>query len=313
MLNEFDRRSRFIPYSAAGEHRKAPRVKPMKYGVVIFPAPEAIRIDELARAAEQRGLESLFVCEHSHIPASRRTPWPLGPGPLPREYWAMMDPFAALGMAAGVTRKLLLGTAICLVAQRDPIILAKQAATVDFLSGGRLVFGIGAGWNAEEMENHGVEFARRWDIAREKTEAIRAIWTRQEAAYHGEYVDFDPLWSEPKPIQQPHPPILFGGQGLKAMRAAIQYCDGWLPAVAPDFARLVRTFRNRAETAGRDPASLKITAIWAAVTRGWSVPGRATIDEVGAAAIDRLICGVTPSGRDAALRWLDDYAALTAA
>jgi probable F420-dependent oxidoreductase len=283
----------------------------LKYGVVIFPTDLAIRIDHLARAAEQRGFESLFVCEHSHIPASRRTPWPLGGAELPREYWAMMDPLVALAMAAGVTSKILLGTAICLVIQRDPIILAKETASLDFLSGGRFVFGIGAGWNAEEMENHGTSFASRWEIAREKTQAIKAIWNAGDASYHGKWINFDPVWSEPKPLQKPHPPILFGGQGLKAMRAAIGYCDGWLPAVAPDFAASVAKFRRIAQEAGRDPRSLEITAIWAAVTNGWAAPDRAVLDEVSAAGADRLICGVPPSGTDTALRWLDDYARLT--
>ena len=282
----------------------------MKYGVAIFPTDEAIRIDHLARAAEERGLESLFVCEHSHIPASRRTPWPLGGADLPREYWAMMDPMVALAMAAGATHKLLLGTAICLVIQRAPIIVAKETASLDFLSDGRLVFGIGAGWNAEEMENHGTPFANRWAVLREKTEAIQAIWTSKDASYHGDWVNFDPIWSEPKPVQKPHPPILFGGQGRKAMRAAIEFCDGWLPAVAPNFAGLVTKFRQMANEAGRDPLSLGITAIWAAVTNGWAVPERAVLDEVAGSGADRLICGVPPSGSDVALRWLDDYARL---
>jgi probable F420-dependent oxidoreductase len=305
---KFDRGLVFIPYSAAKPRRKHKReVNALKYGIVIFPTDRAIRMDHLARATEERGFESLFVCEHSHIPASRRTPWPLGGAELPRDYWAMVDPFVALAMAAGVTTKLLLGTAICLVVQRDAIILAKEAASLDFLSGGRLVFGIGAGWNAEEMENHGTQFATRWDLVREKTEAIKAIWSSQQAAYHGRWVNFDPIWSEPKPVQKPHPPILFGGQGLKAMRAAVGYCDGWLPAVAPNFGASVSRFRRIAEEAGRNPSSMHITAIWAAVTGGWAVPERAVLDEVAASGVDRLICGVPPSGADAALRWLDEY------
>jgi probable F420-dependent oxidoreductase len=283
----------------------------MKYGVAIFPTDEAIRIDRLARACEERGFESLFVCEHSHIPASRRTPWPLGGARLPREYWAMIDPLVALAMAAGVTNKLLLGTAICLVIQRDPIALAKETASLDFLSGGRFVFGIGAGWNAEEMENHGTPFADRWEIAREKTEAIKAIWTHPEADYHGRWVNFDPIWSEPKPMRKPYPPILFGGQGIKAMRAAIGYCDGWLPAVVPNFAQSVGRFRTMAEGAGRDPSSLSITAIWAAVTSGWGLPEPAMMEEVAAASTERLICGVPPTGYDVAMQWLDEYARLT--
>jgi probable F420-dependent oxidoreductase len=283
----------------------------LKYGIVIFPTASAIRIDELARAAEERGLESLFVCEHSHIPASRRTPWPLGSGPLPPEYWSMIDPWVALAIAAGATRKLLLGTAICLIIQRDPIILAKEAASLDLLSGGRLIFGIGAGWNAEEMENHATPFASRWQILREKTEAIKTIWSEPEAAYHGKWVNFDPIWSEPKPLQRPRPPILFGGQGVKAMRAAAGFCDGWLPAFAPGFAALMDRFRQVAQAAGRDPRTLQTTAIWAAVTGGWTVPGRDVLDEAAAGGAQRIICGVPPTGRDEALRWLDDYAVLT--
>ncbi len=225
----------------------------------------------------------------------------------------MMAPMVALAMAAGVTRTPVLGTAICLVTQRDPIILAKETASLDFLSGGRFVFGIGAGWNAEEMENHGTPFAKRWEIAREKTQAIKAIWTRTDAGYHGRWVNFDPIWSEPEPVQKPHPPILFGGQGLKAMRAAIQYCDGWLPAVVPGFAALVAKFRRMAEEAGREPRSLGVTAIWAAVTSGWTAPNRSVLDEVANSGAERLICGVPPSGTDSALRWLDDYARLATA
>ncbi len=222
----------------------------------------------------------------------------------------MTDPLVALAMAAGVTRKLLLGTAICLVIQRDPIILAKETASLDFLSGGRFVFGIGTGWNAEEMENHGTPFASRWEIARDKTQAIKAIWTGAQASYHGKWVNFDPIWSEPKPVQKPHPPILFGGQGLKAMRAAIQYCDGWLPALTPGFGALVAKFRRMAQEAGRDALSLNITAIWAAVTGGWVAPDRAVLDEAIDGGAHRLICGVPPAGTDTALRWLDEYARL---
>jgi probable F420-dependent oxidoreductase len=285
----------------------------LKYGVTIFPTDHAIRIDHLARAAEERGFESLFVSEHSHIPASRRTPWPLGGAELPREYWAMVDPFVGLAMAAGVTSKLVLGTAICLVIQRDPIITAKEAASLDHLSGGRFVFGVGAGWNAEEMENHGTPFADRWEIAREKTEAIKAIWSRHGASYQGRWVKFDPIWCDPKPTQKPHPPILFGGQGLKAMRAAIAYCDGWLPAVVPGFGSQAAKFREIAQRAGRDPSSLSITAIWAAVKNGWAPPDRAVLDEVAHAGVERLICGAPPAGRDAVMRWLDDYARLVEA
>src|SRR2546423_7894853 len=184
----------------------------MHYGVCIFPTDYSIRIDELARAAEERGFESLFVTEHTHIPASRRTPFP-GGTELPREYSHTLAPFVALTAAAAVTRTLKVGTGICLVIEHDPITLAKEVASLDLLSGGRFLFGIGGGWNAEEMANHGTAFRQRWRVLRERVLAMKEIWTKEEAEFHGQYVHFDKLWSYPKPVQQPHPPILMGGYG----------------------------------------------------------------------------------------------------
>jgi probable F420-dependent oxidoreductase len=183
----------------------------MKFGVMMFATDYAVRADELARAAEERGFESLWLPEHTHIPASRRSPWPGGPQ-LPKEYWHTLDPFVALSAAAAVTRTIKLATGICLLIERDTITTAKEVASLDLLSGGRFIFGIGAGWNAEEMENHGTDFKTRWRRMREQIAAMKRIWCDDEAEYHGDFVNFDPIWSWPKPVQKPHPPILLGGR-----------------------------------------------------------------------------------------------------
>src|SRR2546421_5527783 len=193
----------------------------MKYGVAIFPTDYAIRPDQVAREAEQRGFESIFFPEHTNIPTSRRTPFPRG-GNLPSEYSHTIDPFVAMTMAAAATKNLKLATGICLVIERDPIVLAKEVASVDLVSNGRLIFGIGGGWNAEEMENHGTTFKSRWKLLRERIEAMKQIWTCEEASYQGEFVRFDPIWSWPKPVQKPHPPILLGSHGPRCFPCVVR-------------------------------------------------------------------------------------------
>src|SRR3984957_14743307 len=183
---------------------------PMRIGVFYFPVDYGIDIAELARALEERGFGSLYVPEHTHIPTSRKTPFG-GGGELPLRYSHTHDPFVALSFAAAATKKLILGTGICLIPERDPIVTAKCVASLDQLSGGRFVFGIGGGWNVEEMENHGAAYKTRFKLMRERILAMKALWTEDEAAYHGEMVNFDPVWSYPKPAQKPHPPILLGG------------------------------------------------------------------------------------------------------
>ena len=221
------------------------------FGVGIFPTDYSIQPVELARAVEERGLDSLFVTEHTHIPASRRTPWP-GGSDLPKDYWHTHDPFVALAAAAAVTRRIALGTGICLVVERDPIQLAKEVASLDMISGGRVILGIGAGWNAEEMENHGVEFATRWKLVREKVLAMRAIWTQSDAEYHGELVDFDALWSYPKPVQPQGPRVWMGAQSKWAFARAADYCDGWMPIGAfPGFENGIDALRSACDAAGR--------------------------------------------------------------
>ncbi|MCH8813679.1 MAG: LLM class F420-dependent oxidoreductase [Chloroflexi bacterium] len=200
----------------------------MKYGVNMFPTDYSIDPVSLGKAVEERGFDSLFFPEHTHIPASRRTPWP-GGAELPKDYSHTYDPFVALGAVAVTTEKLLLGTGISLVMEHDPIVLAKAVASVDMLSNGRFIFGVGGGWNEEEMENHGTDPKRRFKVLRERIEAMKEIWTKDEAEYHGEFVDFDPIWSWPKPVQKPHPPIYVGGDGKHTFKRVISYGDVWMP------------------------------------------------------------------------------------
>jgi probable F420-dependent oxidoreductase len=198
------------------------------FGVMMFPTDGAVAPDELARMAEERGFESLFFPEHTHIPASRESSYP-GGGELPEMYSRTYDPFVALTSAAAATQRLKVGTGICLVIQRDPIITAKEVASVDRLSGGRVLFGVGAGWNREEMINHGTDPGRRFGVMRERIEAMKAIWTEDEASYHGRYVDFERIWSWPKPAQDPHPPVIVGGNGERVLDRVIAYGDEWMP------------------------------------------------------------------------------------
>ena len=198
------------------------------FGITMFPTDYAIQPVALARAVEERGLDSLFFPEHTHIPTSRATPFP-GGGELPEMYWHTHDPFVALGACAAVTSRIRLGTGICLIIERDPITLAKEVASLDLLSGGRVVLGIGAGWNREEMENHGANFPKRWQIVREKVLAMKAIWTQDAAEFHGDHVKFDPIWSWPKPVQAGGPPIWIGANSPWVFDRIAEYADGWMP------------------------------------------------------------------------------------
>jgi len=200
----------------------------MRFGIAVFPTEDSADPATLARLVEERGFESLFFPEHTHIPASRRTPYPAG-GELPPEYSRTYDPFVALTAAAAATEKLLVATGICLVIQRDPIITAKEVASLDRLSGGRFFFGVGAGWNLEEMESHGTDPRRRFSLMRERIEAMKAIWTEDEASYHGEHVNFDRIWCWPKPIQKPHPPVLVGGNAERVLDRVVAFGDEWMP------------------------------------------------------------------------------------
>jgi probable F420-dependent oxidoreductase len=227
----------------------------MQFGASIFFTDYSISPIELALALEERGFESLWVAEHSHIPVPRRTPAP-GGGELPKRYYDVMDPFVTLSAAAAVTKQLKLGTGVCLVIQRDTIQTAKLVASLDQVSNGRFLFGIGGGWNAEEIENHGTQFASRFKKMREQIEAMKEIWTKSTAEYHGEIVDFTPMMTWPKPVQKPHPPVILGGAFPWAARRAIRYGDGWIPiagAGRADPQEYLPRFRQMAEEAGRDP------------------------------------------------------------
>lgn len=279
----------------------------MDFGAFIFPTEYAIRIDELARALEERGFESLFVTEHTHIPVSRRTPWP-GGGPLPKEYAHTLDPFIGLATAAAVTRRLRVGTGICLVIQHDPIVTAKAVASLDLLSDGRFLFGVGAGWNAEEMEHHGTAFATRFRVLRERVLAMKEIWTKDEASFHGEFVRFEPIWSYPKPVQKPHPPVLLGGEGPHTLRRVVEFCDGWFPRgrVGPDrILAELQELRARAATAGRDPRTISVS-----VFGGRTDPD--TVARYREAGVDRLVVPLPSEGREQILPLLDRHARLRA-
>ncbi len=275
----------------------------MHYGVYQFSTDYAMRADDLARAVEERGLESLFVPEHTHIPASRKSPWPGGPN-LPREYWHTLDPFVTLAAAAAVTSRLKLGTGICLVIERDPITLAKEVASLDHMSRGRVLFGIGGGWNAEEMENHGTDFGARWKILRERIAAMKEIWTRDEAEYHGKFVSFDKIWSYPKPVQKPYPPILVGGGGAHARQRAVDFDGHWMPIVGRDpIDDAIADLRQRAERAGRDPATVTVSLFGARPDES----KLATWRDLGVA---RVLFPLPSAGGDRVLPLLDQYSAL---
>jgi len=271
--------------------------------VAIFPTEYSVAPAELAVMAEERGFESLFFPEHTHIPASRETPYPAG-GDLPREYWSTYDPFVALSAAAAVTSRLLIGTGICLIVERDPITTAKEVASVDLISGGRFVFGIGAGWNLEEMENHGTDPDRRRGLMRERVEAMKAIWTEDEAAYHGEQVDFDPIWSWPKPVQRPHPPILVGGNSDAALRRVVRFGDGWIPNPETRLSQLpgrIEDLRRLADEAGRERIPVTFYGL---------KPDAEALERYAEAGVDRGIFFLPSASREELEPVLDHYTKL---
>jgi probable F420-dependent oxidoreductase len=238
----------------------------MHLGAAMFFTDYSMTPGELARALEERGFDSVWAPEHSHIPLTRKSPFPSG-GELPKKYYDAMDPFVTLTAAAAATSKIKVGTGICLVVQRDPIQTAKSVASIDQVSGGRFLFGVGNGWNQDEIENHGTAFKSRHKVARERIEAMKTIWTKSKAEYHGEFVNFDPMMTWPKPAQKPHPPVLVGGAFPYAAKRAIRYGDGWMPhRVRPEYENvrdLLPKFRQMAAEAERSPDSMSIT-IWGA-------------------------------------------------
>ena len=279
----------------------------MNFGAMMFSTDYSIRPDDAAKLLEDRGFESFWVPEHSHIPANRTSPWP-GGGELPEEYWHTYDPFVALAAAAGATTNLKLGTGICLVIERDPIMTAKEVASLDRLSNGRFIFGVGGGWNAEEMANHGTRFRTRWRLLRERILAMKEIWTQDEAEYHGEFVNFGKMWAYPKPMQRPHPPILMGGDGATTFDRVVEFCDGWMPisgrpSQGSSLSDKIAILRSQAEAAGRDPASINVTSFGGR-------PDPDVISRMETAGVDRIIFGLPSADRDTVMPIIDECAKL---
>ena len=276
----------------------------MRIGVAYFATDYGIDIRELAREVEARGFDSLMLPEHTHIPISRRTPFP-GGGELPKCYSHTHDPFVALAFAASVTTKLLLGTGICLVPQRDAIVTAKCVASLDRLSNGRFLFGIGGGWNVDEMENHGARYQTRFQLMRERILAMKALWTQEEATFQGEMVSFDPVWLYPKPQQRPHPPVLLGGASNYTVERVVEFCDGWAPLAISGLKgkEAVARLRQAASGAGRDFSTLSINMFA-------PPPKQPILDEYREAGIHRSFLMIPDLSRDEILEVLDKYARL---
>jgi probable F420-dependent oxidoreductase len=277
----------------------------MDFGVAYFPTDESVEPAELARMAEERGFESVFVTEHTHIPATRETDYPAG-GELPREYWRIYDPFVALTTMADATERIRIGNAICLLVERDPITTAKEVASLDRLSGGRMLFGVGAGWNLEEMRNHGTDPANRFRILRERVEACKEIWTNEEATYHGEFVNFDRIVCRPAPLQEPHPPVLVGGNGPHVLQRVLAFGDGWFPnRIPPDdqmIARVEELQRLGEETGrGQIPVTIQIPPRDPAVLERY--------EQAGVTRAVHMLRAGDAAARDSAERKLDEWTA----
>ena len=283
----------------------------VQFGLTMFATDYSVPVDILAGTAEKLGFESLFVPEHTHIPASRLSPWP-GGADLPRDYWHTLDPFVSLALAASATKSLKIGTGISLITERDPILMAKQVATLDFVSGGRLILGVGAGWNQEEMENHGVAFSTRWKILRERILAMREIWTQDEAEYHGEFVDFDKIWAFPKPIQAGGPKILIGASSEYVFQRIADYGDGWMP--------IFQDAKRRSASGGTDYSrGIENTrAAWRRAERegepDFSIFGvaheRKAVEELISIGFNRIIFGLPSANADIVLPMVEKLATI---
>ncbi|EAW31946.1 putative N5,N10- methylenetetrahydromethanopterin reductase-related protein [marine gamma proteobacterium HTCC2143] len=272
----------------------------MKTGVLIFATDYTIQMGELAKELEDRGFESLLVPEHTHIPASRKSAWP-GGADLPKEYSHTYDPFVALSFAAAATKALKLGTGICLLPQRDTITTAKSVASLDRMSGGRFLFGIGGGWNVEEMQQHGTQYNERFAKMKEQVLAMKMLWSEEEAEFHGQHVNFEATWQHPKPLQTP-PPVILGGETDYTLRRVVDYCEGWLPRARHGFdaAENIARLKNIADEAGRDMATLSVSVFGAPADQ-------AILDSYRTAGIDRAILPLPSANRDKVLSILDSY------
>ena len=270
-------------------------------GIFYFATEYGHNVVDVARDAEQRGFESLWLPEHTHIPVSRKTPY-AGGAELPEEYTHTLDPFVALAAVATATKRIRLATGISLLIERDTITMAKTVATLDLLSNGRAILGVGGGWNREEAEHHGVEWSQRFQQLEEQISAIKVIWANEEASFHGDHVRFDPIWSWPKPIQRPHPPIVLGGETDHTLRRVIKHCDGWLPrARDPEIiVRGIARLNELAQDAGRDPESISINVF---APR----PDAELIDRFKSMGVARIVLWLPPEDRNAVSRRLDGY------
>jgi probable F420-dependent oxidoreductase len=279
----------------------------MKFGIVMFATEYAVKITDLARMVEERDFESVILGEHSHVPCERRTPYPQGGLELPREFLHMQDPLVCLGAMAAVTERLLVGTGTCLITMRDPIHLAKEVATVDQLSGGRVLFGVGTGWNEEELRNHGTDVAALQQVFRERLEALKVLWTEREAEYHGQYVDFDPIWLWPKPVQKPWPPIYLGGHGPSIVKKVVRHADGWLASGrhidGEQLAAKIAELQRAASEAGRERIP---------VTMQQATPTPEALTAYAAMGVDRCILRVPTSTYADVSAALDRYVELVA-
>jgi probable F420-dependent oxidoreductase len=278
----------------------------MKIGAAMFFTDYSMAPDELAGELEARGFESVWAPEHSHIPLSRKTPFAMG-GELPTQYYDVMDPFVTLAAAAAATKTIKIGTGVCLVVQRDTIQTAKAVASLDQISHGRFLFGIGGGWNQDEIEDHGTVYQTRFKKMREQVEAMRAIWTEATPEYHGDIVDFPPMMTRPKPVQQPSPPVIVGGAFPHAARRALRYGDGWIPHSRrpqyEDVTDYLAEFRKMAAEAGRDPAAVPVTV--------WGVqPDSDRMKRYAEQGVARGVVQLAPDKREATLPLLDRWAAI---
>ena len=275
------------------------------FGVSMFPTDYAIQPAPLAKEAEDRGFESLWFPEHTHIPTSRKSPWP-GGGDLPQEYWHTHDPFVALAAAAGATEKIMLGTGILLVPEHDVLVCAKSSASLDMVSNGRLILGIGAGWNAEELQNHGWAFKDRWNVTRESVLAWRELWSKDEPEFHGEFIDFDPVWSYPKPVQENGPKVLLGAQSKWAFDRVVDYCDGWLPiAGRGDMRSDMEQLKAAADRAERPMDTIQCTIFGVR-------PDPQQVTDLIEIGFERIIFGLPPAPAETVIPLLDRYAAIKA-
>jgi probable F420-dependent oxidoreductase len=274
----------------------------MRYGVTMFATDRSIGIVDLARAIEERALDSLWLPEHTHIPVSRRTPAPTGEDELAEEYRRCLDPLVALAAAATVTERLRIGTGILLAAQRDPIVTAKAIASLDLLSGGRVDLGVGYGWNQDELEHHGVDYAVRRDVVRERVLAMQRLWEDDEASFAGQYVTFSPSWSWPEPVQQPLPVLMGGAAGPTLFAHIAEYAQGWIPIGGRGLTDAIPRLRDAVAEAGRDPADLRIIPFG-------SVPDAGKLDHFEQIGVTEVVFRVPSAPADVVLPILDRHAA----